>query len=412
MKKFTLAQRLKNSFYKKIKTIKVNLFRQRFLEKQLKNEWEVAATKLGDGDEYVSKSYQNIGDSSIKTIAFYLPQFHPFPENDRWWGKGFTEWTNVTKAKPQFIGHYQPHLPSDLGFYDLRLIDIMYQQVEMAKMYGIEGFCFYDYWFAGKKLMQTPLENFLKHKGLNIKICLCWANENWTRRWDGHDKDILIAQEHSPEDDFNYIKSLLPAFQDERYIRIEGRPLLLIYRAALLPNAKETIDRWRSWALANRLPGLYIASVQSFDEEDPRVFGCDAAVEFPPNQGDKVKNIDAIILNPKYEGRIFDYEAMSSSFCSRSKVDYLRFKSVMPSWDNEARKPGKGYSFVGSTPKIYGKWLDSACKETMENKPEERLIFINAWNEWAEGAHLEPCRRYGYAFLDKTREVLQRYVNH
>ncbi|MCO1360003.1 glycoside hydrolase family 99-like domain-containing protein [Burkholderia multivorans] len=363
-----------------------------------------------------SQDYQSFPPTAprsvaVKAIAFYLPQFHPFPENDEWWGRGFTEWTNVTRAVPQFAGHYQPHLPGELGFYDLRIPDVQRRQVELAKAAGLGGFCFYFYWFGGKRLMEAPIRQYLEHREFDLPFCLCWANENWTRRWDGLDQELLISQHHSPEDDLAFIEHVAQYMRDPRYIRVDGRPLLLVYRPNLLPDALATVERWRKWARANDLGELYLAYTQSFERVDPREYGFDAAIEFPPNNSQPPSKADSVtLINESYAGHILDWTHYVERSRSYQDAEYRLFRGVTPSWDNEARKPGRGTVFVGSTPKLYEEWLCNAATDTVRRiaNPDERLVFINAWNEWAEGAHLEPDRRYGYAWLQATNNALSR----
>ena len=361
-------------------------------------------------DDYVPLSDENVSseESTIKLIAFYLPQFHPIPLNDEFWGKGFTEWMNVSKATPQFVGHYQPRLPGELGFYDLRVPEIQKRQIELAKKYGIYGFCFHYYWFNGQRLLRKPLDLFLESKE-DFPFCVCWANENWTRRWDGQENDILIAQEHSPESDLRFIKDILPLFQDKRYIRINGRPVLIIYRPNILSNVSETVKRWREYCQANGIATPYLIAAQTFWFTDPREVNFDAAVEFPPHNI-ALPDISHLlkIANPNYSGNIFDYKDIVKKCSSASAAEYKLFKTVFPGWDNEARKPGCGYTFAFSSPELYKNWLLNAAKVTLQEKcPEKRLLFINAWNEWAEGAYLEPDQRYGYAYLQATADAVK-----
>lgn len=344
---------------------------------------------------------------AARVIAFYLPQFHPIPENDAWWGKGFTEWTNVKPARPQFEGHYQPHIPDNyLGYYNLLDRKVQAKQIELAKLYGIEGFCFYLYWFSGKRLLEQPLDNYLNDPTLDFPFCVCWANENWSRRWDGLDHDLLMTQNYSDSDDIDFIKNCAIYLRDPRYIRIEGKPLLLIYRPNLFPDMKATANRWRTWCRTNGIGEIYLVYAQSFESVNPSIYGFDAATEFSPNNSSP-KNITGQIqpIAKDFEGAVWDWRTLVERSENYQKPDYKLFRSVNPGWDNTARKKSKGSIFVHSSPASYQQWLLNAIRDTQErfSHPDERIIFVNAWNEWAEGAHLEPDQRYGYAYLESTR---------
>ena len=346
----------------------------------------------------------------VRPIAFYLPQFHPIPENDRWWGEGFTEWTNVRAAKPQFDGHYQPRVPIDMGHYDLRDPEVQRRQAELARRYGIGGFCFYFYWFGGHRLLETPVLNYLENASIDFPFCLCWANENWTRRWDGREQDLLIGQEHSPEDDLNFIEYVSRYLQDPRYIRIGDRPLLLVYRPALLPDAAATVERWRAWCRENGIVEPFVAMVQSFQSLDPRPFGMEAAIEFPWHTG-MPTDVTAHMVPGKSEfrGFVFDWDEYAEKCEDHDQVPWLQIRGVMPGWDNTPRRGTDSHLFQGHAPGSYGRWLRAAMRWTLaqDRAPDERLLFINAWNEWGEGAYLEPDQRFGYAFLQATRDAVE-----
>ena len=347
---------------------------------------------------------------TVKVICFYLPQFHPIPENDKWWGKGFTEWTNVQPAKVQFEGHYQPRIPGELGYYNPLDFGVQKRQVELAKLYGIGGFCFYFYWFAGKRLLETPIENYVQDSSLDLPFCLCWANENWSRRWDGLDSQILIAQEHSQEDDLAFIKHVAKYMVDARYIRIDGKPLLVVYRPNLLPSASKTAERWRQWCKKNGVGEIYLAYTQSFEVVDPSIYGFDAAIEFPPNNSAPPIVTDSVKpLTDDFDCTVYDWRIFVERSEHYQKPPYTLFRGVCPAWDNTARRKNKSAVFVNNTPSLYQKWFENAINDTLENQTnqDECLVFVNAWNEWAEGAYLEPDARNGYAWLQATRNALE-----
>jgi lipopolysaccharide biosynthesis protein len=341
-------------------------------------------------------------------VAFYLPQFHPIPENDAWWGTGFTEWRNVARALPQFEGHAQPRLPADLGFYDLRNQDVMRQQARLAREYGVGAFCFYTYWFAGKTLLDAPVEAWRNDPEIDFPYCLCWANENWSRRWDGRENDVLIAQQHSPDDDIAFIAHMARHLRDPRYLRVDGKPLLLVYRPGLLPDAKATADRWRTWCRDNGIGEIAIANVQSFNVDGPQEYGFDFAVEFPPN----MFNPDGIgpsqrLINPGYQGDVADWRQLASTYMARGRAADWLFPGVNCGWDNEPRRPGRGLTYLHAAPRRYEEWLRHTVDVRLSGRTaDSRLVFVNAWNEWAEGAVLEPDMRLGHAWLEATRRAL------
>ena len=365
-----------------------------------------------ESDKYIpyeEKTNLEFSPYLVKIIAFYLPQFHAIPENDIWWGEGFTEWTNVKPAKPQFEGHYQPRIPGELGYYNLLDRKTQKRQVELAKNYGIGGFCFHFYWFGGKRLLERPILQYLQDTDLDLPFCLCWANENWSRRWDGRELDVLISQTHSSEDDLAFISYVSQYLEDPRYIRINGKPLLIIYRPEVLPDAKATVSRWRNWYRSQGLDELYIACTHSFGTFDPKVYDMDAALEFPPNNSGAV--LAGRVVKPlcsNFQSVLYDWRSLVARSLDYQTPTYPLFRGVCPSWDNTARRKHKGTVFLYSSPSLFQYWLQNAIGDTIRrfDAPDERLIFVNAWNEWAEGAYLEPDDRYGYAYLEAVWKAL------
>lgn len=370
---------------------------------------------------------------SIRSIAIYLPQFHPIPENDEWWGKGFTEWTNVAKAQPLFEGHYQPHLPADLGFYDLRLEETRIAQAALAKEYDIYGFCYYHYWFNGKQILERPFREVLKTGKPDFPFMLCWANENWTRTWDGLENNVLLKQEYSEQDDIAHIRALIPAFKDNRYIRVDNKAVFAIYRSTRIPDVKNTIRTWRNEAEKEGIQ-LYLCRMETFGEKGQNYLsdGFDAAINFHPD----FQMISKIITQrsqSEYRNRPFSH--LHNLFSLKKKgnkpfesvnlvdynsyLDYLKgieacnykiFPCVTPMWDNSSRRKNNYFAFKCSTPEKYQEWLEFELEKFKPFSGQENFIFINAWNEWAEGNHLEPCQKWGTKYLEATKAVLEKYV--
>lgn len=352
-------------------------------------------------------------DTDLKVIAYYLPQFHTFPENDAWWGKGFTEWTNTRSAKPRCAGHYQPREPhADIGYYDLSDINVMARQAALAKQHGIYGFCMYYYWFSGKKLMEKPLDNLMKHPEVDFPFCLCWANENWSRRWDGSEESVLIAQKYTPQDPLLFIQDVAPYLKDKRYIRVNGKPVLLVYKIQELPNPAEAFAIWRQWCRQNGIGEIEIWAVRT-NGSFSYSFGnlVDREVEFPPHP---------VIPNWQMKQAIHqldtwtDYKSLVYDIMHPCKADPLPDKnrpivrSVMLAWDNTARhKNTKAGIYNKFSLYTYYLWLRYLIEYTRKHFAQpERFVFINAWNEWAEGSYLEPDRKYGYAYLNVTSRAI------
>lgn len=350
---------------------------------------------------------------SVKAIAFYLPQFHPIPENDRWWGKGFTEWANVVKARPRFRSHYQPILPTDLGFYDLRSTDVQDAQAELAKSFNVHGFCYYYYWFDGKKLLNRPIEQMLARGRPDLPFCVCWANENWSRNWDGQNKHVLVEQSYSFESNRALIREFITMMKDRRYIRHNGKPVLLVYRIRVIPNWLETAAMWREECRRAGIGEIHLCAVRFGLEPldgPPSQFGVDSYVLFPPHEAEKVSvKKEMLDLARDFDGTIFSYDSVVDADLARFEQGYPWpvHRGAMLGWDNTARRPRDSRIFVGASPARFHRWLkDILRQEEVHNSGNESLLFINAWNEWAEGTVLEPSTRFHRGYLHAVRSAV------
>lgn len=351
-----------------------------------------------------------------RLIAFYLPQFHPIKENDQWWGKGFTEWTNTAKAKPRFPGHYQPHVPSDLGFYDLRLPEARQAQADLARSYGIEAFCYYHYWFGnGRRLLERPFEEVVASGEPDFPFCLCWANETWSGIWHGTPNRVLMKQEYpGPDDDQKHFEALLPAFKDRRYLCIGGKPVFVVWQPFCLPDPKATVERWREMAIQAGFAGLHMVGIYRQGSEDPEDVGFDASIynNNPPLRGRAtLRNPLKLVYN-----RCLEKFGIPTIHRYKKAIDYFipnalpktRYPQVINAWDNAPRSGANGLVFHGSTPALFRVALRKAfdlVRDPARNK-DERLVFLKSWNEWAEGNHLEPDLRNGHDYLDAIRDEL------
>lgn len=352
-----------------------------------------------------------------RVIAFYLPQYHPIPENDAWWGKGFTEWTNVTKARPIFRDHYQPHLPADLGFYDLRVAESRDAQAALAREYGIQGFCYFHYWFNGKRLLERPFDEVLASGRPDFPFCLCWANESWSRRWLGEERDVLMEQTYSQKDDLAHADWLGRAFADDRYIRVGGRPLFLVYRPAHLPDANRTVELWRSFFKRQGLDDPYLVGVDAHCPGiDCRQLGFDTTFAFTPQlsalpgwSGDGWKlrrflhNMQRHIRNGRT--KVYDITEARRAMAQIPR-GFPHVQCVFVGWDNTPRRGSDGIVMINGTPAEFGAALRTAIDDMALSAEGNNLLFINAWNEWGEGNHLEPDQRSGRGYLEQVKQAV------
>jgi len=349
-------------------------------------------------------------DAALRLIAFYLPQFHPVPENDRWWGEGYTEWHALRRARPSFAGHAMPRLPTGpLGFYDLRDPAVPEAQAALARAHGVHGFCYYHYWFAGRGFLDAPLAAIARSGRPAFPYCLCWANESLTRNWDGRPQDVLLAQRHDPASDAAFIDSVIPHFRSPHYITLDGAPLLLVYRAPLLSDAPAVAAAWRRRCRDAGLPAPHLCAVETHGVGDPALLGFDSVVEFPPHRlAEGLPPATVRDLDANFHGTIRDYGRAADLAEARPVPAYRRYRGIMPGWDNTPRRGLAAKLFVDATPERYELWLHRMAAQTLAvQPPAHRLMFVNAWNEWGEGAHLEPDGTFGAAFLDATRRVLR-----
>lgn len=360
-------------------------------------------------------------NSLARAVAFYLPQFHPIAENDLWWGKGFTEWTNAAKARPLYRGHYQPHIPADLGFYDLRLPESRAAQAALARSASIEGFCYYHYWFAGRRILERPFNEVLASGVPDFPFCLCWANETWSGIWHGEPARILIEQTYPGEDDHRtHFAFLLHAFRDERYMRVEGRPIFVIYKPEKLPDPVGTTRMWRRMAAAAGLPGLYLIGFCNAEAWKPPEHGFDAKLVAPQiNARTWISRRRPLArltqsLNVRrglpeihqYNSVMVPYSKILDREVRGNAANYIAHPCLIHSWDNTPRSGGNGVVITGTTPGRYRYHVREALASMAGQRQEHRLLFLKSWNEWAEGNHLEPDRRYGHAWLDALRAEL------
>lgn len=358
----------------------------------------------------------------MKIIAFYLPQFYAFPENDKWWGKGFTEWTNVRKAKPLHKNHYEPRVPLNKNYYCLLDKDTMEWQIDLAHKYGVYGFCFYHYWFSGKLLMNKPVEMFLENKDLDQNFCICWANETFSRRWNGHEEDVLMKQEHGDEDEWRkHFEYLLPYFKDERYIKIDGKPLFVLYKPEIFPDYMKMFDLWEKLAIEAGLPGLKFAIQSAIwnTKDDIDDSGVDYRIMFEPGYTDLTKDHSKFFYAERLKCKAFkmtnkgghvhalSYKAFCNDIVGRKVYSDKLVPGMFVNWDNTPRKGVNGAITLGNTPEIFGDTMDKLIRKTKEEYKKD-MIFVNAWNEWAEGCYLEPDEKFEYGFLEELKHALEK----
>ena len=374
-----------------------------------------------------------------RLIGLYLPQYHPIPENNEWWGKGFTEWNNVVKARPLFRGHYQPHMPADLGFYDLRLPEVREQQAVLAREAGLEGFCYYHYWFGnGRKLLQRPFEEVLKSGKPDFPFCLCWANHDWTNKtWQKGNTmkrdSMIMKMEYSLEDHIAHFNYLLPAFKDTRYIKVDGKPIFAIWAPRNIPEAKAFIDLWQKMAKENGLKGIHFIGQtdntgKALIGQEANYYSADKAKEY--YEEILCLGFDAVMSSGYRravglaEGRMMMMWKMLLTKTFRpsyTKLDYERvmkhyyveedarenvYPTLLPQWDRTPRAGRKAEILTNSTPEKFQKTIEEALRIIKQKQQEHQILFLKAWNEWGEGDYVEPDQKFGHGWLEAIKNAL------
>ena len=354
-----------------------------------------------------------MGSPLARLIAYYLPQYHPIPENDEWWGKGFTEWTNTAKAKPLFRGHYQPHVPADLGFYDLRLAETRVAQADLARRYGIEAFCYYHYWFAGRRILERPFNDVLASAQPDFPFCLCWANQTWSGIWHGAPNRVLLEQTYPGERDHRaHFEFLIRAFRDPRYLTVDGKPLFLLYRPTEIPEIARVLRLWRNLAAEAGLPGLFLVGVRGGPIWKSADLGLDAAttVWLPQTRPWISRRTPVKWFLRHYHEKtgkptIYPYKEVIAELLPPIAPDEEDYPCLFPNWDNTPRSGSNGLVLHESTPELFRIHAQRALKRVIGKDAEHALVFVKSWNEWAEGNHVEPDLRFGHRYLEVLRDV-------
>jgi len=359
----------------------------------------------------------------IRSLALYLPQFHPVQENDEWWGKGFTEWTNVTKAKPLYRNHWQPRLPADLGFYDLRLAEAREAQAELAKSYGVYGFCYWHYWFAGRRIIERPFTDVVQLKKPDFPFCIAWANQTWSGTWHGlSNKKILIEQTYPGREDFEkHFYSMLDAFTDKRYIEVNGNKLVFVFRPMDMPSPQLFTSTWQELAIKNNLKGFHFVGMhmpqdwdfksygyQAFSEAGPLLYKYDTSSVVINKLFHRLFNVDIQSVKRKKLKLplVVPYKSYVDGYPENAKTPH-EYPMIYPGWDNTPRSGADGWLFENSTPELFRQLCVKAFKETENKCAEEKIVLLKSWNEWAEGNYLEPDRVYGHQYLAAYKMALE-----